>query len=284
MTRTVLLIGGDSTLGAALGSKLRTVGARVLETTRRIAPAEGRVHLDLSDGEIPEIGSDISTVFLCAAVTKLSACEADRVGTRLINVDNTLKVARHFAAKGAFVVGFSTNLVFDGTQQTCDVSHRMGPNTEYGRQKAALELGLAALGESAAVVRLSKVLHPDVALFRGWIADLRAARVIRPFSDMWMAPISLTATVTALAELAAASRSGVFQLSAESDISYADAGRALCAMVGAGSQLVVAEPAPQTLSPFLRPRYTAMDTTRAQRELGWVPVSAAATLREVFRQ
>ena len=52
-----------------------------------------------------------STVYLCAAVSQIDACERDPSGSARINVENTIAVAERCAAAGAFVVFLSTTMV-----------------------------------------------------------------------------------------------------------------------------------------------------------------------------
>ena len=129
------------------------------------------------------------------------------------------------------------------------------PMTEYGRQKAEAEAALlapyaplasgapGASGGDVLVVRLTKVVTPGD-LFDQWRKDLLAGKTIRPFSDMPVAPVSLEAAATVLAELAATGASGIRHVSAPRDISYAEAARRLAERLGVSPDLV----RPQTVA------------------------------------
>src|SRR5690606_26325829 len=117
-------------------------------------------HLDLADDpprwRLPE---DVAVAFLCAAVTALRSCEADPAGTARANVEHTARLASMLVGRGAFVVFLSSNLVFDGSEPRRRADAPTCPATEYGRQKAAAEGALLAMG-GVSIVRLTKVVGP----------------------------------------------------------------------------------------------------------------------------
>lgn len=248
-----LVVGGDSGIGRAL----LAADPHALATSRRGGP----LHLDLSDDPAqwqPPAG--VEAAFLCAAVTAIAACERDPAGTRLLNVERTVALARRLEAAGAFVVFLSTNQVFDGSQPQRAGDSPVCPQSEYGRQKAAAE---RLLGESVAVVRLTKVVAPDTPLFRDWAAALRAGERVRAFTDLVCAPLPLGFVARALLTIGAARAGGVWQLSGERDLSYAELARYLATQLGANAALVeTASAADAGLPPSARPRHTTLDTSR----------------------
>jgi dTDP-4-dehydrorhamnose reductase len=155
------------------------------------------------------------------------------------------------------------------------------PNTEYGRQKAELEEILVGELARTAVVRLTKVVHPAFPLFRDWLAALTRGEAIRPFSDLPFCPVDLALVTEELGALGQSFRPGVFQLSGDADLSYAEAARLLAETRGFSLALVqprTTEEAGLT-SPF--PLHTAL-AHRPVRE-GGKAESAADTLRRIFR-
>ena len=64
---------------------------------------------------------------------------------------------------------------------------RTCPVSEYGRQKARTEAALRQhmdRGAPVAILRLAKVVSPDMPLIDGWIEALAAGKPIRAFRDM----------------------------------------------------------------------------------------------------
>ena len=232
----VLVVGADGMIGKALAGHLSGLGHEVVATTRR--PDGGGLFLDLADPGAARI-PPVDGVALCAGAAGLAACRDAPERSRQINVEGPLALAAALAARDRLVVGVSTNLVFDGSLPHAAADRPPCPACAYGRQKAELETGLAALG--GAVLRLGKVLGPGHALLAGWRRDLAAGRPIRAFTDLVMAPVGLSAAIAALADILVAGRPGRYQLTASRDLTYHAAALALAERLGAGSALV--EPA-----------------------------------------
>jgi dTDP-4-dehydrorhamnose reductase len=270
-----LVIGADGQIGRAILAALAAHGETALGTVLQGPAAAGHCVLDLaSDPQDWPLPRRVSTAYLCAAVTSLDACRRDPEGTALVNVQRTVAMARRLVERGAFVVFLSSNQVYDGAVPFRRQSDPPCPRTEYGRQKAEAERQLLALGSSAAVVRLTKVLTPAAPLLAAWRRALRAGEIIHPFSDMVMAPLSLPFTVAALEKVAAARKPGIYQLSADRDVSYAEAARRLAAGLPAAAALVEPIESRQAGVPAeaVSP-HTTLDMTRAQSELGLPPPS-----------
>lgn len=283
-----LIVGADAQIGRALCETLAADGVTAIGTSRRVPLAPGRVLLDLAAGPqtwvLPE---SISAAYLCAGVTLLDECRRDPLGTRQVNVAGTVELAGRLVAAGAFVVFPSSNLVYDGSKSFRSTGDPPCPSTEYGRQKAEAERQLLALGERVAVVRLSKILSPKTPLLTQWRAALEQGRAIQPFSDMVAAPLPMPFVAQSLIRIADLRRPGIFQLSGDRDISYAQIARYLATRLGRNSELIQPVEVGRTSSLVeALPAHTTLDMTRAQRELGlappsvWQAIDFAAGLRE----
>lgn len=265
----LLVVGADGLLGSTVLTLAREQGRAALGTALAPAPGSGLIPLDLAatlDDWTPPPGC--RAAILCAAITNLEACRRDPAATRRINVVQTLHLARRLADHDVFVTFISSNLVFDGSGPQVPDQAPTRPRTEYGRQKAEVEAGLAALGSRAAVVRLTKVLHSRWALFQGWVDALRAGRVIEPFADFVCAPIPLPLVARGLTEVARSRHPGIWQFSADTDVSYAAIARHLALRLGSAPDLVrpVASRDRGTLEH--NPAHTTLDTSRTREELG----------------
>lgn len=238
---SVLIVGADGTIGRSVAAAFEAAGKTVWQTTRHRDRVNGkRLFLDLSQGMAhwPLPPAPTSTAILCAAVTSLERCRLDPESCRKVNVEGTIALAKRLIEAGTFVVFLSTNLVFAGETPFAKPTDPVNPRTEYGRQKAEAEAQLLAWGEQIAIVRLSKVLSPDMRLFQDWIQDLTAGKVIHPFSDMVMAPVSLAFAVKVLLEVTERRMPGIFHVSAIEDVSYATAGRYIAYKLDADMELV----------------------------------------------
>lgn len=238
MSRPYLVVGGDGLIGRGLVRALRDRGLPVAQTTRRPMDGAGGVYLDLA-APGPDLPVTPSIALLCAAVTSIKACADDPAATRRINVDNTARLAERLLRTGARVVFLSTNAVFDGSRPHARADAQVCPEVEYGRQKAEAERAILGMGPGAAVVRLTKVFSGETPLVAGWICALRKGEAIRPFSDLPVCPVSLGYAVDALLAIGQATQDGVFHVSGERDVSYAEFAAALANALGADPGLVL---------------------------------------------
>ena len=238
-----LIVGGDSEIGGAAYRAMKAHGKAVAATTRRsgrIAP--DRPFLDLAaplDDWAPPPGTQ--AMCLCAAIARLAACADDPEGSAHINVVQTLALAEMCLARGITVLFLSTNQVFDGRtpHERAEAPH--SPVSEYGRQKARAEAALLRQIESGApvaILRLAKVVSDTMPLIGGWIKDLTAAKPIRVFDDLKLAPTPTNQVCTAIAALLQNRARGIFQLTGPRDVSYADIGGFLAAYLDADPKLV----------------------------------------------
>ena len=280
-----LIVGTDGLIGNALMKRFRQAGRPVLGTTRRPESVNrSLVYLDLAEdmaGWRPPQPIDLAVI--CAGVTRLSDCESDPASTARINVHQVSRLAKALVEQGSFVVYPSSNLVFDGSTPHPSPEDQTSPVTEYGRQKAEVEVQLARWGESTAIVRLTKVLGPANPLFEGWVEALKAGEAIHPFSDMHMAPIPLPCAVSVLSLVGEMKLHGVLQVSGDQDVSYAEAARIGAALLKLDPSLVQSIPASASRSdgePV--PCHTALNTDRLQCALGIEPPNVWQTLEAAF--
>ena len=282
-----LVVGGDGLIGSAVVHLLRARGVSVIATTRRRGPSSW--FLDLSDRTGFHRLPAAEIVFLCAAETSIARCEADPVGTHAVNVTQLGVLAAQCHASGAFLVLPSSTAVFDGGQAHRRADEPVSPTTEYGRQKAAIEAQVLGLQRSAAV-RFSKVLDLWPSLFSRWRTTLVDHRPVHAFADMVLAPVTALMAAEALVSVAAARGEGVFQLSADRDLTYLSVAQRLATRLRVTPQLVIASTAAAAGIPRAAvPAHTTLDVTRLTREAGirapdaWQVIEAVTPLDEAAR-
>jgi dTDP-4-dehydrorhamnose reductase len=265
-------------IGAALVRRLREAGRRVFATSRRPEAGDAVAYLDLADPPERWPGPPVATAYLCAAVTRLDACRRDPTGSARVNVEGTVRLARLLVDQGAHVVYLSTNHVFDGTRPYRRPEEATCPLNEYGRQKAATEERVLSLGKSAAVLRLTKVLGERVLLFETWTDALRNGQCVRPYADLSMAPVPLVTVTQVLARLGDQRRLGVYHLSGNRDVTYAEI--AMLAGRLAGAEELVRPVAALAADPCAEPppRYTTLDVAGLPALVGVTVPDVAATI------
>ncbi len=269
-----LLVGGDSEIGAWTHRHLKTLGKTTTATTRRPElVSSGRPLLDLAgDLSAWKPPPDTSAACIFAANARLAACAADPAGSSFVNVDQTLALAERLMARGIHVVFLSSNQVFDGTVASVPADAATCPVSEYGRQKARAESALRESmrrGAPVAILRLAKVVSPDMPLLHGWVRALSAGEPIDAFHDMPMAPVPIGLASAAIAALLESRAPGIFQLTGPQDVSYADVARHLADGLGADPALVRSVSARDAgLPEGATPRYTTLDSTALRQRFG----------------
>lgn len=273
-----LVIGADSVVGAALVDLMEHMGVKATGTTRRPQriDAENRVFLDLSsESETTIWQNGYSVAFLCAAVTSIAACEDDPVGTRTINVRNTVVLAERLLAEGTRIIFLSSNTVFDGLSAWPVENAPYSPTCEYGRQKASVERKLLSLSTPSApvnIVRLSKILTSHSGIAANFLQHLFKGESCRAFEDLIMCPISLRYATNALMAIALSGQSGIWHLSGEEEMSYAAFARKLAMQVCADPALVESDTSNGALSRVsFRPIHPGLGMSRTREFLGIEP-------------
>lgn len=279
-----LVVGSNGLIGAALLAKLSASGFAAIGTTRRVPAVSGTIPLDLSAPPASwKLPAGIQIAFFCAGVTKIDDCRKDPASSAKINVDALGTLAEKLAAQGTFVVFLSTSQVFSGTVSLPAAEMTLTPATEYGRQKAAAEARISRLGARAAVVRITKVAETLAPLFSRWEEALRRGEEIHPFSDMSAAPVPLSLVLDILIRVGEGRLSGVTQVSAAQDLSYADMAGLVAQRVKAGKALVRPVRARDSgLDLEAVPMHTALDTERL-RELGLQAPDPEAGIRTILQ-
>ena len=264
------MVGADGLIGRELSARLVLAGKQVVETTRQSdTVAERRIFLDLSENISNwSPPCHISVAYICAAVSSIEYCRKYATQSAVVNIHNTVELAKILVKRGTFVIFPSTNLVYDGSVPFRKADDSVCPTTEYGRQKAEAERQLLLLGKLISVVRFTKILSFRMPLFEGWIKALKKNEVIHPFSDMVMAPVRVDFAVDVLCRVGEVSMSGILQVSGNKDITYEQVAKHLAAHAGCQPSLVqpvkFIEAYPDAEAVTI---HTTLDTNRLNMEL-----------------
>ncbi len=267
-----LIVGGDSGIGAALSLAVAARGNAVLNTSRK--RDAGNFHLDLADmSGMPEPEGEFSCAFICAARSGFADCEQYPHDTFRVNVEGTLAVARALLEKGCFVVFLSSSAVFDGSAPWPNEFSEPHPTTEYGRQKAAAEKRLIELDEGrglVAIVRLTKVLTETTPAIARFSEHIRNKASFEAFSDLRFSPLSLRYVVESLLKIASMKAGGVFHLSGDSELSYADFAKRMAAGMNVDPGLV-GDTNSSSLQIHFRPKFPGLGMARTAETIGLKP-------------
>ncbi|MGO9719801.1 MAG: sugar nucleotide-binding protein [Methylocella sp.] len=280
-----IVIGTDGLIGSALAKALRARGDSVVGTTRRDkGAAPNDLFLDLADpSESGALLPEADVCFLCAAMTNFADCRARPDLARMTDVLTPAKIAARLAGTGVRTILLSTSAVLDCKEPGMSAERARAPASLYGRFKAEAEEAVLKHGELGAVVRLTKVLTPDMRLMGDWIATLRAGREIAAIRDLRIAPLTLRHVVSALVAVADAGAGGIWQISGASDIAYDGVARYLATRLGLSTSLVRSITAAERGLPAEDvTAYTSLDCARLRAAAGFVPPEPEAVIDEVF--
>jgi dTDP-4-dehydrorhamnose reductase len=281
-----LIIGADGLLGTSLTVNLKSHDERFIESTRRKDTcSQSRIYLDLAApwDDTWSLPKDVSVVYLCAAITSQEKCRLDPKGSEIINIKNTVNIAKKCIENDIFFVFPSTNQVFDGSVPFRKPDERRSPMTEYGRQKADAEKKILALGENIAIVRFTKIIGPSMQLIHKWCNNLRSSRIICPFSNYVMSPVPDTLAVEILYRIAQERIRGIHQVSGPKDITYAEAAYYIAKRLHVGEHLIrptTIDDAGETIEH--NPVFTTLDSTETEKKVGFQIPEAFSSLDRVF--
>jgi len=261
-----LIVGGDCAIERAIAAELRGRGIEVVVTSRRPDRDHDVVFLDLETLEGLDDLPVASNVALLAAETRFAICAAEPERTHKINVEAPIALtARAREAWDARVLFFSSIAVHDGSIDRVSEDARPVPNSLYGEQKLAVEDALFGTHDNIAVLRPAKVVDGSFPLFANWANALARGEVVEPFSDMLVSPVWIGDVARIAAKLMCdTDETGVFQISAADQMSYADIAGYIAARTGCDPALVQLSRAVDRLDPatLWLPKSARLDCTR----------------------
>jgi dTDP-4-dehydrorhamnose reductase len=222
----VLVIGGDGLIGGALTNALEKRGDIVIATTRRPLHKGGRLFLDLQNTKAVPVPR-VDVAIFCAAVTTFDRCRQNKPLARRTNVTGTSELARRLVDTGAHVLLLSTTAVFGFHKPLVPADAVVNPSSAIGEFKAEAEAAFREFGALASILRLTKVLTAETALFANWMTTLTQHQHIVAFTDHHIAPLTLDRVTNDIIAICEDCSGGIYQLSGAHDISYFDAARFL---------------------------------------------------------
>jgi len=245
-----LIVGGDGLLGSGLTQWLLSQKFQVNATSRRIPKGPNYLNLasNLNLSEFEDHDPDV--VVLAAGISSVDECAENPESTRVVNVERQLELAAYWYSRGKKVVAFSSTHVFsDLGELSMPTSHPL-PVTEYGRQKIALEEGLARAVPTALVLRVTKIVSREWQRALIWTSALQHGRVVEALEDLRFAPIHVDALAATMFELCLAGRQGIVHLSPEDSVSYAEFALLIATKLGVDPHLVVCRGSSSSTSLF----------------------------------
>ncbi|WP_372784755.1 family 1 glycosylhydrolase [Phenylobacterium sp.] len=260
--RPLLIVGATGTLGKAL--------ARACEWRGLAYRLTGRSELSLDDGaSIARVieACDPWAVINAAGWVRVDDAEADPAGCMAANAEGAVRLARACRERDLPMVGFSSDLVFDGRLARPYVeSDTPSPLNVYGASKARAEAEILALGGQAMIVRTAAFFSPfDPYNFAAHVVrTLAAGQAFRAADDLVISPTYVPDLVNTVLDLLIDGETGLRHLANDATVSWADFARQVAGALDLDPGLVQGAPAASFGWPAARPAYAALGTERGR--------------------
>jgi len=286
-----LVIGASGFVGRALMARLgrdRGIG------TWHAKPTKDMPQFDATRERLSELRkrlpADITHVFVPFGLVNPEQCARDPSGTAEINVASVLRVLDDALKIGLLPVFVSTDYVYDGGKLLPAEDEPQTPNTEYGRQKAAVERWLMDRTEPWLIARLSKVVSGDTtthSVLGQWVNDIREGRPMRSAIDQVFSPASVDDVAGAMVHLAEIGLNGVYHVAGPEPISRYELNIMLMDAVRSVDECITGTVESCSLRDihFLenRPLNTSLSTQKLQKAIAWPFRSMRALCQEIAK-
>jgi dTDP-4-dehydrorhamnose reductase len=183
------------------------------------------------------------------------------------NADGAATLAEECARRGTALLTFSSDLVFDGKKTTPYVeSDEVSPLNVYGQSKAEAERRVLEVLPSALVVRTSAFFGPwdEHNFITVALRTLAEGRKFMAADDTMISPTYVPDLVGASLDLLIDGERGIWHLSNEGTISWAELARLVARRAGLDPNLVEARPTVFLQLAAPRPLYTVLASERGQ--------------------
>lgn len=279
----LLVVGAEGELGSAAVRHFAGQGITVFGTSRR--RRNEHVYLDLTVPQGWEVLPEVDAAIISAGMTSIAGCAQDPAASMQVNVRGTVSLAWKLAAQGVFVLYLSSNQVFDGAIARRQRDSVACPVSEYGRHKALAEAGMRSLVDRGmgAILRLTKVMTPNMPVVEGWRRDLRAGKHIGPFCNLPLAPVTVGFALETMENILAERLAGVFHASSAEDSSYLALAQVVAAQEGVDPSLIrPVEATAGSIGFDMLPRYSSLDMQLEAEEFDLQPLAAKDVFRSVL--
>jgi dTDP-4-dehydrorhamnose reductase len=260
--RPLLIVGATGTLGKALARACEWRGIDYRLTSRR--------ELSLADED--SIGRVLDAcdpwgVINAAGWVRVDDAEAEAAACMAANAEGAVRLARLCRDRDIQMVGYSSDLVFDGRMDRPYVeSDPASPLNVYGRSKAEAEREILALGGRPLMIRTAAFFSPfDPHNFAAHVMrTLGAGQEMTAAEDLIVSPTYVPDLVDATLDLMIDGETGLRHLANGGEVSWAEFARRVARALGLDERLVRGVDAATFGWPAPRPAYAALATERGE--------------------
>jgi dTDP-4-dehydrorhamnose reductase len=241
MTKRCLVIGASGQVGRAVVAAFSDWD--VFEAQRTPTTRE-QFRVDLTDPE--SIAAALTEtkphlVVVAGAWTWVDGAEDDPDECMETNVEGPAQVARWCAEHDATIVYYSTDHVFDGTDNPHDVDDPLNPLNTYARSKVEGEQRIRELTDRHVIIRTAWVYGPDqreknfaIRLVR----SLESGEPVKVPADQWGTPTYAPDLAEVTKTLVERGLTGIYQVVGPDFLSRIDLSKKVCEAFGLDPDLL----------------------------------------------
>jgi dTDP-4-dehydrorhamnose reductase len=262
LRRPLLIVGATGTLGKAL--------ARACEWRGLDYRLTARSELDLTDDAgVQRLLDELEpwAVVNAAGWVKVDEAQIQAAACMAANLDGAVTLARACLTRDLPMVGFSTDLIFDGRRSHPYVeSDAPCPLSIYGVSKARAEAEILGLGGRSLMVRTAAFFSPyDPHNFAAQlIRALASGQAFAAAEDLTMSPTYVPHLVDAVLDLLLDGETGLRHLANPAVVSWHQFATLMGRSLDLDETLIQAVPAASFGWFASRPAYSALGTERGQ--------------------
>lgn len=292
----VLLTGANGFVGQELVTVLLRKGYSV------IATGKGPSRLQVEDPQLVYYDIDIthpfalqtvmirelpSVIVHAAAMTQVDECEQRQNEAHALNVEATARLLLDAETYSNFIIFLSTDFVFDGEKGMYEESDDVNPVSWYGHTKVEAEAVMQTSAIPWAIVRTCLVYGNQSTGGRhnifSWVREsLEAGKHIKVVDDQWRTPTYVTDLAEGIAAIIDAKAEGIWHLSGKDRMTPYRMAMEIAAYNNYNSSLVEKVTAANFSQPGKRPRLTGFNISKAENELGYVPLSFGEAMKRLM--
>lgn len=243
---------------------------------------EYRVH-EVFEKEKPDV------VVHAAAMTQVDDCELNPSKCEEVNVTGTSHVLVNAEIFSSHFIYVSTDFVFDGEKGMYEEEDPLNPVNYYGFTKMQAE-AMTETGEIPfAIVRTclvyGNVLEGTRSTILNWVkSNLEANKKIKVVNDQWRTPTYVGDLAKGIMLLIQKRATGTYHISGNEEMTPYQMAMAVAGYFAYDAGLIEKVTAETFTQPGKRPPKTGFVIGKAQRELGFQPLSFSDGMKKTFTE
>ncbi|MFT3705809.1 MAG: SDR family oxidoreductase [Agriterribacter sp.] len=293
----ILITGANGLLGQYLIRDLATAGHEVVATNRGNSRLPHFKHLsyqyismDITNNSgVQDIIEKASPdcIIHAAAMAQPDACELNKTDCWNTNVKATAYIAAAAEKNNSRLIYISTDFVFDGKDGPYNEGDDPSPINYYGESKLAAENIVQQSNTDWAIVRTVLVYGNILAGTRSnvvtWVKEnLENKKPIKVVSDQVRTPTYVEDLSKGIVLIAEKSATGIFHISGKEVFTPYDMAILVADFFGLDKTLMEKVDAAIFTQPAQRPLKTGFIIEKAEKELGYHPVSFTEGIQKMF--